>query len=269
MCYRSALTFGYFPSKIFVLQIGSPYSQGLTYAKNQLYESTGLYGESTVRILDPDTADVIKTIDMAPHLFGEGMPSLDETLIQITPKTRKGFIYNAADLELLRSFTFATTRNEGWGITVDDCRHELIVTDGSDWLHFWDPKSLEQKRRVKVARQSGNPARSLNEIEFWRGRVLANVWHEDVLLVINPSNGVVEKEYGKIFFIWEAVQTTPDQLCPHHGSIFHTDFSTLWPKHERDGVGADVFNGISVSADDDVLYVTGKKWNRMYKIRLL
>ena len=67
----------------------------------------------------------------------------------------------------------------------------------------------------------------------------------------------------------ESVQTTSYQLSPHYVSILHADFSTLWPKHERDGVGADVFNGISVSADDDVLYVTGKKWNRMYKIRLL
>ena len=171
-------------------------SQGLTFANDQLYESTGLYGESTVRILDPKTANVIKTVSMENEVFGEGMTYLNGTLIQITWKKRKGYIYNAEDLELLHTFTFSTTRNEGWGITWDDCRRELIVTDGSEWLHFWNPKTLQQKRRVQVQRQSGKPARSLNEIEFWRGRVLANVWHEDVLLVINPSTGVVEKEYG-------------------------------------------------------------------------
>ena len=94
-------------------------------------------------------------------------------------------------------FSYTTTRNEGWGITWDPCQEELIVTDGTNNLHFWDPESLEQKRKVAVTRQSGAPAKSLNEIEFWRGRVLANVWYEDVLLVIDPATGTVEKEYGK------------------------------------------------------------------------
>jgi glutamine cyclotransferase len=173
-------------------------SQGLTYdsATDKLYESTGLYGHSSVRILDPKTSAVIQKIPMAATLFGEGMAFLGGQLLQITWKSRKGFIYNAKDLSLIRQFTYTTTTNQGWGITHDECRNELIVSDGSNKLHIWDPTTLQQTRIVEVLRQNGNPAINLNEIEFWRGRVLANVWFEDVLLVINPLTGVVEKEYG-------------------------------------------------------------------------
>lgn len=134
-----------------------------------------------------------------------------------------------------------TKRDEGWGITFDPTKNELIVSDGSDNLIFWNPDTLQTIRTIPVTRQDGSPANNLNELEFWRGRVLANVWYQDVLLVIHPETGVVEKEY---------------------------DFSSLWPKSERPS-GTDVFNGISISNDPDVLYVTGKRWNRMYKVKLL
>jgi glutamine cyclotransferase len=93
-----------------------------------------------------------------------------------------------------------------------------------------------------VYRQDGSPATNINELEYWRGRVLANVWFEDVLLVIHPESGVVEKEY---------------------------DFSSLWPKQERHSMGADVLNGISVSSDPDILFMTGKNWDRMFRVKLL
>jgi glutamine cyclotransferase len=177
-------------------------SQGLTYAHNKLYESTGLWGQSTVRILDPVTADVIKTIKMDRKFFGEGMTFYrGKQLVQITWKSQKGFIYNATDLELIDKFEYTTTRNEGWGITWDKCQDEFIVTDGSPYLHFWDPNTMAEKRKILVNRMDGKPAKELNEIEFWRGRVLANVWYEDVLLVIHPVTGIVEKEYGTYWLL--------------------------------------------------------------------
>ena len=174
----------------------SKFRQGLTYANNRLFESTGLYGESSLLILDPNTAAVVKQVPMDPSLFGEGLAYITGNLLQITWKARKGFVYNSDTLEVVRPFTFSTTRNEGWGITYDECRNEIIVTDGSNNLHFWDPATLTEIRKVSVMRQSAAPAANLNEIEFWRGRVIANVWYEDVILVINPVNGEVEKEYG-------------------------------------------------------------------------
>ena len=168
----------------------------MTYADGKLWESNGLYGKSTVRILDPDTVDVIKSVDMPADLFAEGMAYLDGKLYQITWKKHKGFIYNATTLEVIDRFEFHTTHDEGWGITWDPCEKEFVVTDGSSNLHFWDKDTLEETRKVPVTRMDGNPATQLNEIEWYRGKILANVWHKDVLLVIDPSTGSVEKEYG-------------------------------------------------------------------------
>ena len=217
-------------------------SQGLTYAKGKLFESAGLYGKSSVRILDRNSADVEWKVPMPKELFAEGMTYYKDTLVQITWKSQRAFIYNITNLEEIDTFNFETTVNEGWGITWDRCNDELIVTDGSQNLHFWDPKTMKETRRVSVTRIDGREALEMNEIEFWRGRVLANIWYEDVILVINPETGVVEKEY---------------------------DFSQLWPKFERRKARADVLNGISISEDPNTLYFTGKLWDRMYSIQLL
>lgn len=184
---------------------------------------------------------MVKSVPIDKSLFGEGLAYCKDTLVQITWKSQRGFVYNVTNLELLDEFKFTTTNNEGWGITWDRCKDEIIVTDGSANLHFWDPETMKEKRKLPVVRMNGVPATKLNEIEYWRGRILANVWYEDVLLVINPENGEVEKEY---------------------------DFASLWPENERIH-GADCFNGISVSNKAGVLYVTGKKWDRIYAIELL
>eukprot|EP00533_Pseudo-nitzschia_delicatissima_P004225 CAMPEP_0116085568 /NCGR_PEP_ID=MMETSP0327-20121206/4393_1 /TAXON_ID=44447 /ORGANISM="Pseudo-nitzschia delicatissima, Strain B596" /LENGTH=460 /DNA_ID=CAMNT_0003576565 /DNA_START=97 /DNA_END=1479 /DNA_ORIENTATION=+ len=218
------------------------FTQGLTYARGVLFESAGRYGRSDVRILDRETALVEKKVSMESQYFAEGLTYYKDTLIQITWKERRGFVYNITNLEQISSFSFETTVNQGWGITWDRCNDEIIVTDGSTNLHFWDPNTLKQIRKIKVTRLDGSDAKEMNEIEFWRGRVLANIWYEDVILVINPETGEVEKEY---------------------------DFSTLWPKGERKRTGADVLNGISVSENADELYVTGKLWDRMFTIQLL
>jgi len=192
-------------------------SQGLTYANGTLWESNGLYGHSTVRILDPDTANVIKSVDMPATLFGEGMAYAHGKLYQITWKSQQGFVYNATTLDVIEQFEFHTTRGEGWGITWDPCQKEFIVTDGSEFLHFWDKDTLAQSRKIPVRRRNGDPIRGLNEIEWYRGKVLANVWYQDVLLVIDPATGIIEKEYG-------TQQNHPISLSvsmQHHVEISH------------------------------------------------
>lgn len=142
---------------------------------------------------------------MESKFFAEGMQVYgeagNEKLIQLTWKERTGFIYDASSLEMIESFTFTTTLNEGWGISYDKHNHEFIVSDGSSTLHFWDADSLKEKRRLKVTRQNGMDADELNELEFVKGKVLANVWYEDTILVINPSTGECEKEYGELVYI--------------------------------------------------------------------
>eukprot|EP00534_Pseudo-nitzschia_fraudulenta_P002594 CAMPEP_0201120398 /NCGR_PEP_ID=MMETSP0850-20130426/4459_1 /ASSEMBLY_ACC=CAM_ASM_000622 /TAXON_ID=183588 /ORGANISM="Pseudo-nitzschia fraudulenta, Strain WWA7" /LENGTH=454 /DNA_ID=CAMNT_0047386521 /DNA_START=151 /DNA_END=1512 /DNA_ORIENTATION=- len=209
------------------------FTQGLTYARGKLFESAGLYGKSTIRILNRKSAIVEKKVPMERMLFAEGLTYYKDTLIQITWKSQRGKVYNLTNLEEIDEFKFTTTRNQGWGITWDRCNDKLIVTDGSENLHFWDPSTMTEINRVSVTRIDGSKAKELNEIEYWRGRVLANVWHEDVILVIDPETGIVEKEY---------------------------DFSQLWPRSERSKKRADVLNGISISENPDVLYFTGKLW---------
>lgn len=226
----------------------SRFTQGLTYSKhsNTLFESFGLYGKSGLCQLDPITGNSTKCVTMDSKYFAEGMQVYmdkdgKERLIQITWKEKTGFIYDAKTLEQLESFEFQTAKNEGWGICLDEENHEFIVSDGSEYLHFWDVDSLKEKRRVKVERMDGVPAYKMNELEFVHGKVLANVWYEDVILVIDPVTGACESEY---------------------------DLSMLWPRVERRMARADVLNGISVSKDDGILYITGKNWDRMYTMRL-
>jgi len=225
----------------------SSFTQGLTfnYDNGMLYESVGLYGKSKVRQLDPKTGAVIKSVNMSPSYFAEGMTYIgDGKLIQITWKARRGFVYNATTLATISSFTFSTTVNQGWGITYDPRDRTLIVSDGSANLHFWDVNNLgvDKKPRVKVTRQNPKQsARNLNELEFVNGKIIANVWHQDVLLVINPETGECEDEYS---------------------------LSALWPKNARDREGANVLNGVSVSGEDGVLYVTGKFWRKMFQLKL-
>jgi glutamine cyclotransferase len=190
------------------------FTQGLTYSKHSdmLFESNGLYSKSNVCKIDPHTGKAIKCVNMENKYFAEGMQVYgnpgDEKLIQITWKSQDGFIYNAETLEVIRSFKFSTVRNEGWGICYDEKNHEFIVSDGSSYLHFWDADSLEEKRRVEVTRQNGSSASHINELEFANGIILANVWFEDVILVIDPMSGECLSEYGKYNFHKDTFSST-------------------------------------------------------------
>uniref|UniRef100_A0A7S1UM59 Glutamine cyclotransferase n=1 Tax=Grammatophora oceanica TaxID=210454 RepID=A0A7S1UM59_9STRA len=224
------------------------FTQGLTYNDGILYESTGLNGQSSVRILDQETGDIKKKIKMEHRFFGEGMTFYKDKLVQITWKLHTGFVYDTANLdEPPTQFTFDSVNGEGWGITYDDIRDEFIVSDGSPFLLIWKPDCIvadghcEIERKIKVERIDGSRGGNLNELEFWRGRVLSNVWFENVLLVINPETGKTEKEYA-------------------------FDIKDIFPNKNPK---ANVFNGISITGNPDTLYVTGKKWNRMFEVRLL
>ena len=224
------------------------FTQGLTYNTDNgmLYESVGLYKKSKIRQLDPTTGEVLKSVDMDPKFFAEGMAYIngEDKLVQITWKAKTGFVYNATTLETISSYSFTTTVDEGWGITYDPRDRTLVVSDGSEYLHFWDPDNpgIDKKERVKVIRQNPkDDAKELNELEFVNGRIIANVWYKDILLVINPETGECEDEY---------------------------EFKDLWPKSERKHDGADVLNGVSVSGEDGVLYVTGKLWKKMFRLKL-
>ncbi len=157
-------------------------------------------GHSKVQRLDPQTGEVIESqpFPSGSKYFGEGLTIANSKLYVLTYKAKRGFIFDSKNISALPDqFHFNTTTGEGWGLTYDASKHELIASDGSKFLHFWDPDTFALKRKVEVKRQKSRNSKNINELEWWRGRVLANIWYEDVLIVIDPETGVVEKEYGK------------------------------------------------------------------------
>jgi len=179
------------------------FTEGLTYANGTLYESAGKFHQSTIRILDPFSGATVsqhKVID--DKFFGEGLTYANGKLYLLTYKSKTGFIFDAGDLtKPPTTFHFETETGEGWGLTYDPDANELVASDGSNYLLFWDPDKLEQVRKVPVKRQGNVATKRINELEWWRGRIVANVWFEDVLLVINPITGLVEKEYGRFVLL--------------------------------------------------------------------
>jgi len=218
----------------------SHFTQGLTYHDGVLYEGTGLYGHSQVFRLNASSGDVLsETPVMGRAYFGEGLQYRDGRLYQITWKENRGFVYDADTLAALSEFDYRTTTGQGWGIA-DLGDGTLAVSDGSAYLHFWDAETLAEARPRVPVTLYGRHVRQINELELVGGRLLANVWYKDVLLAIDPQTGVVTRVY---------------------------DFSRLWPRSKRDS-GADCFNGIAVSDVEGEIFVTGKLWPKIYRVRL-
>lgn len=178
--------------------------EGLAYYNSDgyLYESTGMAGQSTIRKLDPDTGEIIESYPLPKSDFGEGLTVFNDKAVQLTYKKKTGYIYDLNDLSKSskqpKTFHFDTTTGEGWGCTYWSKKNQLIVSDGSDTLLFWDADTMEEVRRQKVTRVSGRSAKQINELEMWHGSILANVWYKDQIWVIDPKNGNVTKEYGTL-----------------------------------------------------------------------
>jgi glutaminyl-peptide cyclotransferase len=230
------------------------FTQGLTYFDGNLWEGTGLFTQSELRRVDPNTGDILQKHKLAGKYFGEGIAHFNDEngnarIIQITWKSGVGWIYDATSFDILREFHFATKTMEGWGITYNKEQKEFIVSDGSSHLFFWDRDTLQEKRRIEVfaelpSKSDPNTTKKqamheLNELEWHNGAVLANVWYQDILLKIDPITGIVQHIYN---------------------------FENLY-KDRADS--ADCFNGISVTDKEDELWVTGKQWPVMFRIKLL
>ncbi|MDW8352179.1 MAG: glutaminyl-peptide cyclotransferase [Anaerolineae bacterium] len=209
------------------------FTQGLVYADGVLYESTGLYGRSSLRRVALETGAVLQRRDLSAEHFGEGLALFDGRLIQLTWQNNLGFVYDAQTFDLLRTWTYPT---EGWGLTHDGTH--LIMSDGSATLRFLDPRSFAVLRELPVT-DGGQPVVRLNELEYVNGEVFANVWQTDWVARIDPRTGHVR------------------------GWI---DLSGLLTPEERQV--ADVLNGIAYDAQGDRLFVTGKLWPKLFEITL-
>lgn len=213
----------------------SAYTQGLAYDNGYFYEGTGLYGQSTLRKVDPASGTILKKIDLASRYFGEGVALVGGTLVQLTWKEEKVFVYNSDTFELLREYR---CDHEGWGLTYDG--EHLVASDGSDRLYFHDKSDFRRIRELLV-RDKGMPVKNLNELEFIKGEIWANIWRTNRIVRIDPVTG---KVVGRI------------------------DLTGILSSEDRNG-REDVLNGIAYDAAKDRIFVTGKKYSHIYQIKLV
>jgi glutaminyl-peptide cyclotransferase len=210
------------------------FTEGLTYLDGILLESTGLNGSSTLRKVELKTGRVIQQVRMPPEYFGEGTTYLGDRIFQLTWQNQKGFLYDLRSMEPEGEFAYT---GEGWGLTTDG--RSLIMSDGSNQIRFLDPKTFQVSRSISVFIH-GRPLRMLNELEYIKGEIFANIWQTQFVVRIDPSSGRV---LGLI------------------------DFTGLLAPGDYDE-HTDVFNGIAYDPAGDRIFVTGKNWPKLFEVRL-
>ena len=210
------------------------FTQGLVYDAGRVFESTGRYGASTLREVELETGSVVRSHDLSPQYWGEGIAVIDTQIVQLTWKSNTGFVYGKESFTQLSTFGYPS---EGWGIAYDGQR--LVMSDGTPTLRFLDPATFAEMSRVSVQADSLLVA-GLNELEFVEGEIYANVWLTDRIAIITPETGRVRA--------W-------------------IDLAELLPAEDRPS--ADVLNGIAYDDAGDRLFVTGKFWPSLFEIELV
>jgi len=212
------------------------FTQGLLYLNGFLYEGTGQNAESSIRKVELATGKVLQQHDIPEAYFGEGIVNWKDRLIEITWTTQVGFIYDLATFQLKSQFQYP---GQGWGLTQDGKR--IVMSDGTPQIRFWDPETLAELGRINVT-AAGVPVQDLNELEWVKGEIYANIWQTDRIARIDPNNGRV---------------------------VGWIDCSGLLNPHDRVGGEGAVLNGIAYDASTDRLFVTGKLWPKLFEIRLV
>jgi len=209
------------------------FTQGLEYHNGYLYESTGLKGESSLRKVELRTGRVLRIHRLAPEYFGEGITILGDRIYQLTWQNGICFVY---DLNTFRQITQFRYYGEGWGLT-NDGKH-LIMSDGSDTITFRDPETFAEVRKIRV-RANGKPVEMLNELEYIEGEIWANIWYSDMIARIDPQTGFVKA--------WIDMEGLP----------------------VPDRTSEDVLNGIAYDRQNKRIFVTGKRWSKLFEIELV
>jgi glutaminyl-peptide cyclotransferase len=207
------------------------YTQGLVFHEGRMFESTGLYGESTLRETDVQTGAVLRSIALPVDRFGEGLALVGDRLFQLTWRAGEAYVYTRDTFEKLDTFSYST---EGWGLCHDGSR--LIMSDGSDRLTFRSPATFDVETSATVT-LDGAPVRRLNELEYVNGYVYANVFLTDEIMKIDPATGRV---------------------------VAVIDASSLYPASER--AYDEVLNGIAYNPATQTFYLTGKRWPTLYEV---
>ena len=205
----------------------SAFTQGLVYHNEHFFESTGGWGTSEIKKINKNTGKVTNFNKLLPKYFGEGITIHDDKIFQVTWKSKKGFVYDINNFKLLDEFKIY---GQGWGLANDG--KSLILSDGSEKIYFLNPKNFEVEKTISVSLY-GNKQIFINELEFIRGEIWANIWQSNEIITINPISGNVT-------------------------SIF--DISKISEQKETE----DVPNGIAWDKVNDKIFITGKNWNFIY-----
>jgi len=204
----------------------------LFYLDGFLYEGTGLAGRSSIRKVKLETGEIVQKRDVPEPYFGEGIIHWKDRLIELTYQAETGFIYDLSTFAPKGEFKY---RGEGWSLTQDGKR--ILMSDGTPEIRFWDPETLQETGRITVTDQ-GRPVPDVNELEWVKGEIFANVWHKDRIARIDPNTGRIT------------------------GWI---NLAGLWPGSDHN---EKTLNGIAYDAQRDRLFVTGKEWPSLFEIRL-
>ncbi len=213
------------------------YTQGLEFFKDTLYESTGQYAHSSLRKTNYKTGEVLQKFDLAGHYFGEGITILNDQIYQLTWREKTGFIYNLSNLEKTGSFAYGQSK-EGWGLCNDG--KKIYKSDGTQKIWVLNPETLAEEDFIEIFAHK-LVIDNVNELEWVDGKIYANIYQKDAIAIVNPHDGAVE---GVI-----DLKGLQDQVTQH--------------------TALDVLNGIAYHGEPNMLYVTGKNWDKLFKIEVI
>lgn len=213
------------------------FTQGLVYDAGYLYEGTGQYGESSIRKIDLKNDQIVSVLNIDRKYFGEGITIYDGKIIQLTWNEMTAFVYDLKSFTKESEFHYST---QGWGITTMD--NELVMSDGSHKLYVLEPDSFYVKEEIEVFDNNGK-VDSLNELEYINGKIYANIWTKDKIVIIDPKTGAVDGEINL------------------EGLLTKNEKRDLDPKD-------DVLNGIAYDHHSKRLFVTGKRWPKLFQIEI-
>lgn len=211
------------------------FTEGLQYIDGYLFESTGTDGKSTLRKVDLSTGKIIKSIKLKDEYFGEGLTVLGDKIYQLTWQNHIGFVYNKQDFSLLKTFNVP---HEGWGMTTDG--KQLIMSDGTNIIHFYDPNTLTETSRINVQDNNGMLS-NVNELEWIDNYIYSNVYLTNYILKIDPKTGLVV-----------AKADITQQIKSALPAGFDSD--------------SNVLNGIAYDASTKKIYITGKNWPKLFEV---
>lgn len=213
------------------------FTQGLEFYQDTLYESTGHYGLSSLRKVDYKSGEILKEIKLEREYFGEGLTVMNDKIYQLTWREGVGFVYDVHSFEKLKTFNYDQSP-EGWGLCNDG--EVIYKSDGTDKIWLLDPETLEEMSYIEPV-TNNSLANQVNELEFINGKIYANTWQKEGVLIIDPKTGAVE------------------------GLI---DFRGLKDKLDQPEK-AEVFNGIAYHKETDKIYVTGKNWDKLFEVEIV